>query len=220
MANSAPRVVRILAFGDSLTEGHTLQLTHFHPYTHRLQELLRGYNKSISFQLDNFGITGEFVQGQMSARLPKILKDNGPYDLVIILGGSNDLSEFTLGQEKELFEEIRNLHLTSHRHGAKTMLLTIPESDYIFEDMGKDNTSYIKEQGEKGRILVNAMLRSFANETSDDVILCDLAKEHPHSTLSKEDKSKYWDDGLHYTPEGYNRMGEIVFDKLKHLYSN
>nr|KAK3747887.1 hypothetical protein QZH41_001351 [Actinostola sp. cb2023] len=100
------------------------------------------------------------------------------------------------------------------RHGATTMLITIPESDYIYDDMGRNRTSYVTQQGEKGRNIVNQMLRKFAGET-DDVILCDLATEHPHTTPSEEDKSKYWDDGLHYTPKGYDKMGEIIFEKLK-----
>ncbi|XP_031561161.1 uncharacterized protein LOC116297137 [Actinia tenebrosa] len=210
------KLVRILAFGDSLTQGHTYQLTHFHPYTHRLRQLLQEH-KSVKFDVDNAGITGEFVRDQMTKRLPLLLRKNGPYNLIIILGGTNDLGDFNPGEEKALFKEIVSLHDIAHEHGAKTLLLTIPESDYIFKDMGANGTSYIKEDGEKGRILINGMLRDFAKE-NDDVTLCDLDQEHRHTNLKEEEKVKYWDDGLHYTPEGYDRMGEIIFEKIKHLY--
>jgi len=206
--------VRILAFGDSLTLGNTLNMTHLHPYTLRLRELLQDHNKTgITFDIDNAGICGEFARLEMTSRLPPILQSKGPYDLVIILGGTNDLGDtHVFGAEKALYDEIITLHLTAHRHGATTMLITIPESDYIYDDMGRNRTSYVTQQGEKGRNIVNQMLRKFAGET-DDVILCDLATEHPHT--SEEDKSKYWDDGLHYTPKGYDKMGEIIFEKLK-----
>jgi lysophospholipase L1-like esterase len=210
------KLIRILAFGDSLTQGETFKSTHYHPYTHRLRKLLEEH-ESVKFDIDNAGITGEFVRDQMTTRLPLVLKEKGPYDLIVILGGTNDLIDFTPGGEKDLFDEIVSLHRTAHEHGAKTLLLTIPESDFIYKDMGKNGTSYIKEEGEQGRILINEMLRDFAREC-DDIVLCDLDEKHRHTTLSEEDKVKYWDDGLHYSPEGYDRMGEIIFEKIKQLY--
>lgn len=217
-------VKKILAFGDSLTHGDTYNLTqdppHVHPYTLRLQELLQGHFKDIDFCVNNVGIYGEFAQKEMTSRIPKVLQDQGPYDLVIILGGTNDLGEmYSLGDERAVFDAIQELHLTSLASGAKTMLLTIPETDYIYENMGKDGTSYVKQQGEEGRLLINEMLRQFAEKTTG-VTLCDFDKEHPHTSLSKEDKVKYWDDGLHFTPEGYDRMGEIIFEHMKNLCSD
>lgn len=34
----------------------------------------------------------------------------------------------------------------------------------------------------------------------------------PYKSLSKEDREKYWDDGLHMTEEGYNWMGNHIAD--------
>lgn len=213
---------KILAFGDSLTHGDTYNQSHnppqVHPYTVRLQQLLLQYLKQCDFQVENVGIYGEFAQNEMTTRLPNVLHEKGPYDVVIILGGTNDLGAeiFQDGDEKTIFEAIQDLHRTSLASGAKTILLTIPESDYIYENMGKDGSSYVGKQGEKARIVINEMLRQFANETTG-VTLCDLDKELPHTSLSKEDRLKYWDDGLHYTPQGYDRMAEIIFDKLENL---
>ena len=42
----------------------------------------------------------------MTTRLPMVLQECGPYDIVIILGGTNDIIEPTQGLENSLFEEI------------------------------------------------------------------------------------------------------------------
>ena len=37
--------------------------------------------------------------------------------------------------------------------------------------------------------------------------------------LSDKDKRKYWDDQLHFSPAGYDRMAEIIFEDVKHLFA-
>jgi lysophospholipase L1-like esterase len=32
----------------------------------------------------------------------------------------------------------------------------------------------------------------------------------PYHSLSKEERKVVWDDGLHFTAEGYRRIGEMV----------
>ena len=80
--------VRILAFGDSLTEGWCHSGTKFHPYTRKLQSLIQSLSKSVD--IVNKGVSGETTE-QMSDRLPLVLNKDGPFDLVIILGGTNDI---------------------------------------------------------------------------------------------------------------------------------
>lgn len=45
----------------------------------------------------------------------------------------------------------------------------------------------------------------------------DLCKKLPLFALSDKDKDLYWDDGIHLTAKGYDRMGEIAFEVLKPL---
>jgi lysophospholipase L1-like esterase len=33
--------------------------------------------------------------------------------------------------------------------------------------------------------------------------------------MNKEDREKYWDDAVHLTKDGYDRMGQIIFDNIK-----
>ena len=217
---SNQKLYRILAFGDSLTAGNVggeLNEGRDKPYTIRLSKLLKENHPNTSFQLDNKGIYGDLVCGQMTERLPKVLKEYGPYDLVIILGGTNDIIEAKKGLEETLFQGIKRLHGTVKDHGAKCIALTIPETDVYFKDFGKKGLSWVKQEGENIRLIVNGKLRSSAKEYAENVILCDLAEKFPQQGLSDEDLEKFWSDGLHFTEEGYNKMAEIIYKDMKHL---
>jgi len=212
--------LRILAFGDSLTTGNIggeLNEALDKPYTIHLSKLLRENHPDIAFDVNNKGIYGELVCGQMTERLPKVLKEYGPYDLVIILGGTNDIIEVKKGLEDSLFEGIKRLHGLVVGQGAKCIALTIPETDVYFRDLGKRGLSWVKEEGEKIRLVVNDKLRKFVNECDDKIILCDLAEKFPQQNLSSADLEKFWSDGLHFTEEGYIKMAQIIYEDMKHL---
>ena len=101
--------VRILAFGDSLTEGWTNFGREFHPYSCKLHSLLQSICKSKSFNIVNRGISGETTD-QMKTRLPRVLDKDGPFELVIILGGTNDLGYSFDKDGESLFQRLRSLH--------------------------------------------------------------------------------------------------------------
>lgn len=211
---------RILAFGDSLTTGNIggeLHEAFDKPYTIGLLNLVRENHAGTSFEVDNMGIYGELVCGEMSERLPKVLKECGPYDLVIILGGTNDIIEPKQGLEDTLFDGIKRLHAEVKGQGAKCIALTIPETDIHFKDLLKNGLSWVKEEGENIRLLVNDKLRRSVKGHNDKIILCDLAEKFPQHSLSGEDLDKLWSDGLHFTEEGYNKMAEIIYEDMKHL---
>jgi hypothetical protein len=53
----------------------------------------------------------------------------------------------------------------------------------------------------------------------------DLNGAVPYYAMSEEDREKYWDDHIHFTPDGYDHIGTkvgmalvslLVKDKLKH----
>ena len=208
---------RVLAFGDSLTEGWIDDGANFRPYTSRLLQLLNEtiQLRSRSFEVHNMGLSGEFVVDQMTKRLLRILEEGTPYDLVIILGGTNDLSEASLGDEEKIFTGLKILHDIIKTNGSNSVIVTLPETDFYYKDLAENGTSYVKETGENVRILLNDKLRDYAVHTN--TLLCDLAKELPQRTLTPEDLEKYWDDGLHFTAAGYERMAEIIFDSIKPL---
>lgn len=211
---------KILAFGDSLTAGNIggeLNEALDKPYTIHLSKLLRENHPNATFDVNNKGIYGELVCGQMTDRLPKVLKEYGPYNIVIILGGTNDIIEAKKGLEDTLFEGIKRLHDSATGQGANCIAMTIPETDVYFKDLGKRGLSWVKEEGENIRLVVNEKLRKYVNESDNKIILCDLAEKFPQQSLSSEDLEKFWSDGLHFTEEGYNRMAQIIYEDMKHL---
>lgn len=209
-------IFKIMAFGDSLTEGWIDDGANFRPYTIRLQEFLdEAFQDQRSFEVHNKGFSGEFVVDQMTTRLPQLLKENKRYDLVIILGGTNDLSEASFGDERKIFDGLKLLHDLTKEYGAKSVAVTLPETDFYYKDLASNGTSYVKETGEKVRILLNEKLREYATQTN--TCLCDLAKELPQTSLTAEELDKFWDDGLHFTAAGYERMAQILFETIKPL---
>ena len=198
---------RILCFGDSLTEGWYDNGRKFYPYTKKLAKLLDSYSSGVKYNIFNTGLSGECAIDEMTARLPEVLKQFAPLDLVIILGGTNDLASLSNAKERDLFENLRKLHEIAHNIGAKTCALTIPEAFIDILPMASDYKEY--------RESVNERLKIFAKDNSDKVILCDLNKKHPMHGIPEKDMKRYWDDDLHFTPAGYDRMAEIIFEDIK-----
>lgn len=225
MVKTSEKLYRILAFGDSLTTGNTggeLNEAMDKPYTIHLSKLLRDNHPDYAFKVDNRGIYGELVCGEMTERLPRVLHESGPYDLVIILGGTNDIIEAKKGLEDSLFEGITNLHAAVVSHGAKVIVLTIPETDLYFKDLRENGFCWVKEEGENIRLLVNEKLRESIgrNEENVHITLCDFAVKFPQQSLCDKDLQELWSDGLHFTEKGYSKMAEIIYEDMKHLFTS
>ena len=196
---------RILCIGDSITEGYYMGGEAFHPYSKKLTELLNAENNTNTYNVYNEGVSGECVYQEMTGRMPLILQKYKPLDLVIILGGTNDLNQMNCS-ERNLFEHIKQLHDMAHEAGAKTVAITVPDSNVASMPIRKTREAIWKALNEK--------IRAYA-EKRDDVILCDLAAELPYRALNEDERLEYWDDNLHYTPRGYDRMAEIIYDSIQ-----
>ena len=44
--------------------------------------------------------------------------------------------------------------------------------------------------------------------------LFDLVKEMPNHGISDGDREGFWDDGLHFTAKGYEKMGRLVARRM------
>lgn len=200
----------ILAFGDSLTKG-LYGVDRYNPYTIHLQELLQEDNnknndvKKERYAVYNEGVNGECACGEMTKRLPATLDryndQKKKIDLVIILGGTNDLLRSQCAKKCDIFENIKQLHKTVHDRQMKSVVVTILKvtvgnvrmTDKEYEDMLWD---------------INQELRGFVKENPQKMTLCDLADEFPRKAALSVDK-------VHPTKEGYDKIAEIVFDCIK-----
>jgi lysophospholipase L1-like esterase len=198
-----PTHKKILAFGDSLTAGYYRGGGSFNPYANRLGALLGS-----EWQVVEVGWSGETTT-EMVRRLPTVLQafklENVTFDYILILGGTNDL----FGNDAAtITSNLVRLHKTGRDYGAKTLAISIPEH-------GMERKKNFTMIGEK-RLQINEALRKLAAETESTAFF-DLAVEIPRFGLSDEEVKTFWDDGLHFTAKGYDRFGELVFERLRAL---
>ena len=211
--------LRILCFGDSLTEGATTTVDgrrKFHPYSLKLQQNFDNYvpmrqtrNIRLLTQVHNAGVSGELVQNSMEERLSKILKGaREKYDWVIILGGTNDIRRMQWvdhsdpDDPKMVFETLTKLHRACYEYGAHSVVVTIPARQC---EVNPD-CSEVKEARNK----INDWLRRFVRALNDQVALVDLARK-----MELPQHRQYWSDEVHFTPTGYDKMADTIFEVLK-----
>lgn len=197
---------RILCFGDSLTEGYTFQESgEFHPYSTKLRQLLDDHCQGTAV-IHTAGVSGELVAPSMTRRLDKLLKEaSQPYDWVIILGGTNDLGMGLKGGD--LLPHLLGLHDRARETGSRTLALAIPQ--YINE-LKPGNEGYRNEKAK-----VNDGLKTYCEQSNSKTVFVDLWNGLPFGTLPAEERVLYWVDGVHMTPQGYDKMAQVIFNCLK-----
>lgn len=216
---SDPYSRNILCFGDSLTSGFFNHGRNFHPYSQRLSQLLNSDGR-LKYYVKTSGKVREMAHGSMTKRLPQVLGNSSRFDWVIILGGTNDVAHVkNFGDDDSFMTQLINvwqpritrdiemLHETAHRYGARTLLLTIPETAY--EAWPSFKTLWVM------RNRLNEDLRKYALRSQGNVVLCDLAAKFPRHSLPPQTQALLWNDHLHPTAYGYDKMAEIVYQCLK-----
>eukprot|EP00794_Sanderia_malayensis_P005377 gene5377-6050_t len=212
----------IIAFGDSLTEGlyNWPRSRQFSPYTDKLQQLIDLHLKNttrkskLKITVKNYGISGERLTKTMKTRLKEILRDEGKADLMIILAGTNDLIDLANRRTNHsrldrISNDLQTLHLTCYYKDIATVALTIPETRMDVKDA---NGTF-----SRARRWVNKELLQFirVNERkTNTTTLVDIS-----SAIPRVNNSHLWDDGLHLTPQGYAKMGELIYGGIKKLIS-
>ena len=194
-----------LALGDSLTEGYYDMGREFHPFTEQLGQLLRknGYG---SIGIVNRGISGEKTD-QMIERLQNTLRYSPvKYDFVSILGGTNDLG-YAAETVESIYSRLETLYNAVLSTKAKLIVVTIPVTSF-----DKETPDYQQKKNE-----INARILRFYEEKkgSGRVELIDLYHLIPYDESAGDGQgSSLWDDELHLSPAGYDKLGEFVYEKL------
>ena len=217
-ASHAAPSTRVLCYGDSLTAGFWAGGHRFHPYAQQLSRRLGGC------PVDHIGLSGytsaqmaETIGGNNTAgavdttqqrwlALDEAL-NRRRYAWVVILAGTNDLARLRHAggprSPADVVQDIAALHRTALSSGAQTLALTVPQP--AFEGTLPHMAA--------GRHEINAGLRAFAAATAN-VTLVDLQPVLPHLTATADERARLWDDTLHFTPAGYDVLGDAVADAL------
>jgi lysophospholipase L1-like esterase len=212
---------RVLAFGDSLTEGYVTS-TSFAPYSDHLRTLLNANithaelssaAASRSVAVDNYGVSGDFATA-MPDRLHLVLRKaqevGAPYDLVIVLAGTNDLG--CDGSVDDIFGSLTRMYaevLAHHSRSAHLLLVTVPEARMTFS-----------EGYTRARTGLNERIRDFHAEHVDQrTHLLDLDKVIPYSSVRKTDREAeflpLWSDTLHFSALGYERVACLLYAVIR-----
>ncbi|CCC06092.1 hypothetical protein SMACR_00309 [Sordaria macrospora] len=124
--------LRILCFGDSLTEGYSGWGSRFTPYSTKLGEMLRMAFPDVEMEIVTDGLSGDLVTGRgsflprfKSHFLPKNPADYKPFDWAIVLGGTNDLGSNM--HPEQIFEALEEMWDMALFRKCKVLALTVPE---------------------------------------------------------------------------------------------
>ena len=204
-------MVRVLCFGDSLTEGYTFQESgEFHPYSIALRRHLQDHGHG-SAEVDTAGVSGERVVPSMPCRLDRILNEAAqPYDWVIILGGTNDICSGV--RAEDILPSLLGLHDSAKTNGStRTLALALPQ---FLDELTPGNEDGQKREKAK----LNEGLKAYSEGSGGSTLWVDLWNGLPFGSLPKEERELYWADRAHMTPRGYDRMAGVIFDCLnQHL---
>lgn len=194
------RPLRILCLGDSLTAGYTEFGMVHHPYHTALVKKLKAAFPELEIEVDEDGMDGDFTKN-FSPRLTaafRMKRSMKPYDWTIVLGGTNDLS---LAMEPDqIFEYLERTYSNAIRRRSKVLALTVPEVGTVIKSPRILSLNARRDQ-------LNEKIQGY---NCKDFYSFDFKSAFSFAAMSDEDRKRYWDDGIHLTPDGYDLMGDRV----------
>ena len=174
----------ILAVGDSHTSGYYQSGKQSAPYTNIIHQNIIKFGSTVQ----NIARPGaqlaeitEQVQRELSSK---------KYDLVIVMGGTNDLAKGI--PLSEMQSHILTIVQIATKTSTPILLMGIP--DFCWFDPA------IEEKREQFR----AFLEGLAN--SDSIEFIDTQSHLPYCDLS------YWDDLTHWSPKGSQFIGNLILN--------
>ena len=196
---------KFLAFGDSLTEGTTspapsiLTLNVEDAYPLKLQGLLSQRYQDQTIVVKNEGKAGEKIDEGRS-RLSGVLDSNDP-QVLLLLEGANDLNTGKGDAISTIIHGLEDMIGKAERRDITVFLATFPPQNPAGERGGGAN--YVPELNQKIRALA----------ADEGAVLVDL-----YAGFGGTWEGYIGEDGLHPTPQGYDRMAEIWRDKIQEVY--
>lgn len=214
--------VRVLAYGDSLTAGYhpVGQRSRFKPYGKFLAEHLAPHFDAEVWVCGLSGLSArQMVEKQANPDitdttsrrgkgLKQAMKDCGPFDLVLLMAGTNDLGGST--PPKCIVEQIKQLHKICHDAGTPTFVMSVPDNGRVSELEDED---YIMAWRS-----VNADLRKWASSSEAVARVTkyvDVGELVPWSAQSAADGGLFCDaDLIHFSPVGSETLGISLADAV------
>lgn len=195
--------LKIVCFGDSLTEGYqssAIGSQGFTPYGRFLQERL-GKRGRVWIR----GVCGETTQDMQLRFVGDVLSLDPRY--VVILGGTNDLGYGWPPQT--IFDNLVRMYLQAQSHGIIPVGVTIPSLGGWERD--RASGSSLIDQAIQSRLTVNQALFQYCS--TNQIPLVDAFTATCDSG-SQELASQYSEDGLHLTTLGYRTIADLLWSQI------
>ncbi|KAK0632598.1 SGNH hydrolase-type esterase domain-containing protein [Immersiella caudata] len=196
---AARQKLRVLCFGDSLTAGYASMGCVYHPYRLKLEHMLEMAFPDMDIETVDDGRPGDTVKfgflKRMQTNYPPRKKGDESYNWTIVLGGTNDLALRV--KPEDIFAHLQEVWDIPLRRKSKVLALTVPEA-------GIENG---RERMDARRNKLNELIKGYKKEGFH---VFDLNAAVPFFAMSKSDQEAFWDDGVHFTPDGYNLIGKEV----------
>jgi lysophospholipase L1-like esterase len=205
--SAPPRLLRtrIMAFGDSLTEGFTVMSNDPYDlaappataYPTVLSQLLSARYTDQTIRVFNRGLGGEQASRALSRLIATLAADAA--DVVVLQEGYNDYLRADSGAAgiAGIDRGIRELAGEARRRGARVFVCTLAP--------GKPGRGQIPASA---LLDINDRLRAIAR--NEGAVLVDL-----YAALLPDVNANVSIDGLHLTPLGYRRVAETVFAAVR-----
>jgi lysophospholipase L1-like esterase len=196
---------KFLAFGDSITAGTTspapsiLTLNVEDSYPTKLLALLSQRYQDQTIVVKNAGQAGEKIDEGRS-RLSGVLDANDP-QVLLLLEGANDLNTGRGDAISTIIHGLEDMIGKAERRNIAVLLATFPPQNPA-GNRG-NGANYVPELNQKIRALA----------ADEGAILVDL-----YAGFGGTWVGYIGEDGLHPTPQGYDRMAEIWRDKIQEVY--
>lgn len=124
----------------------------------------------------------------------------GAYDWIIVLGGTNDIAMRV--KTEVVFENLERTWALARLKKTKVLALTVPDAAF--------SVPWITARRDQ----LNELIMGY---TAKDVHSFDFKSAFAYWDLSAADQKRFWDDKVHLSPAGYDRMGELIADSLAEI---
>ncbi|KAL1854075.1 hypothetical protein VTK73DRAFT_8813 [Phialemonium thermophilum] len=192
--------LRILCFGDSLTAGYSCYGAVYHPYEEKLDQMVAMAFPEYTVQTVEDGKPGAMVcvERDFLGRMQRHFGPSSqPFDWAIVLGGTNDIA---IGVEAEtIYESLKKVWSVALTHGTRVLALTVP--DVAMQPSPR--TARVDATRKK----LNDLIKGHKQENFHAY---DLQAAIPYASFSDAERNLYWDDAVHFTPDGYDLIGRKV----------
>lgn len=203
VARQTKPIRRILCYGDSLTAGFCSGGRQFEPYGRAMRDALAdgGFACDVAICGHSGMTTHEMacavgsalvdVVGCCGKGLRRILEEDGPFDLVLIMSGTNDMGKGA--HQDSVLKSLGQLHAICHAQGVPTVALAPPPAP----GQGRDR--------ELSRLSLLQRVQHMTHNTPGIWACIDPAESLPATD------ARLWEkDGLHFSILGSRTLGKYL----------